>query len=110
MLTSKLIDGTFPDYERVIRPATTRCSRSTPREFASAVDRVATIATEKTRAVKLSARPGHADRIGEQSGKWQRDRRDGGANYGAAPLEIGFNARYLLDITRQIEGDELPAS
>src|ERR1700723_3132848 len=54
VLTSKLIDGTFPDYERVIPSGNDKVLEVNPREFASAVDRVATIATEKTRAVKLT--------------------------------------------------------
>jgi DNA polymerase-3 subunit beta len=51
-LTSKVIDGTFPDYSRVIPTGNTRRWRSM-REFAKAVDRVATVSSERSRAVKL---------------------------------------------------------
>ena len=53
VLTSKLIDGTFPDYSRVIPTGNDKLLKVDPRSFYEGVDRVATIATEKTRAVKM---------------------------------------------------------
>ena len=54
MLTSKLIDGTFPDYNRVIPTANDKLLKLDPEELLAGVDRVATIASEKTRAVKMA--------------------------------------------------------
>src|SRR6201986_1539980 len=54
VLTSKLIDGTFPDYSRVIPTGNDKLLKIDPRSFEEGVDRVATIATEKTRAVKMA--------------------------------------------------------
>src|SRR6187399_1766483 len=54
VLTSKLIDGTFPDYNRVIPTANDKLLKLDPKTFASGVDRVSTIASEKTRAVKMT--------------------------------------------------------
>jgi DNA polymerase-3 subunit beta len=54
ILTSKLIDGTFPDYSRVIPTGNDKLLRIDPKAFSQGVDRVATIATEKTRAVKMA--------------------------------------------------------
>jgi hypothetical protein len=54
VLTSKLIDGTFPDYSRVIPTGNDKLLKLDPRCFFEGVDRVATIATEKTRAVKMA--------------------------------------------------------
>ena len=54
VLTSKLIDGTFPDYDRVIPFANDKALEVDPGTFAKAVDLVSTISTEKSRAVKLS--------------------------------------------------------
>jgi DNA polymerase-3 subunit beta len=54
VLTSKLIDGTFPDYNRVIPTANDKLLKIDPKSFAAGVDRVATIASEKTRAVKMA--------------------------------------------------------
>ncbi|MEM1377994.1 MAG: DNA polymerase III subunit beta, partial [Pseudomonadota bacterium] len=53
-LTSKVIDGTFPDYTRVIPQANTRRMEVDASEFAQAVDRVSTVSSERSRAVKLA--------------------------------------------------------
>jgi DNA polymerase III subunit beta len=53
-LTSKVIDGTFPDYTRVIPTGNTRRLEVDAAEFARAVDRVATVSSERSRAVKLA--------------------------------------------------------
>ena len=52
-LTSKVIDGTFPDYTRVIPTGNTKKMEVDAAEFAKAVDRVATVSSERSRAVKL---------------------------------------------------------
>ncbi len=104
LLTSKLIDGTFPDYSRVIPTGNDKILRIDPRSFEEGVDRVSTIATEKTRAVKMAldrdkitlsvTSPENGTAAEEVSG-----------DYSAAPFEIGFNSRYLLDILAQVHGD-----
>ena len=104
ILTSKLIDGTFPDYERVIPSGNDKVLEVNPREFASAVDRVATIATEKTRAVKLTIDRGTLT-VSANSPESGSATEELEISYSSTPLEIGFNSRYLLDITQQIEGD-----
>ena len=57
-LTSKLIDGTFPDYDRVIPSGNDKILEVDCKDFAEAVDRVSTISTEKSRAVKLAIERG----------------------------------------------------
>jgi DNA polymerase-3 subunit beta len=104
VLTSKLIDGTFPDYSRVIPTANDKLLRLDPRALEEAVDRVSTIASERTRAVKMSL---DRDRVtlsvtSPENGTASEEIP---ADYGADGIEIGFNARYLLDILGQIEGD-----
>ena len=104
VLTSKLIDGTFPDYNRVIPTANDKLLRLDPKTFAQGVDRVSTIASEKTRAVKINL---DRDKVtlsvtSPESGTATEEL---SADYGADGLEIGFNARYLLDILSEIEGD-----
>jgi DNA polymerase III subunit beta len=105
-LTSKLIDGTFPDYQRVIPTGNDKVLTLDAREFAQAVDRVSTISADKTRAVKLGIARDKLTLtvINPDSGTATEDV---GASYSASPIEIGFNARYLLDITGQIEGKEV---
>ncbi len=104
VLTSKLIDGTFPDYNRVIPTANDKLLKLDPKTFASGVDRVSTIASEKTRAVKMSV---DRDKVtlsvtSPESGTATEELP---ADYGSDTIEIGFNARYLLDILGEIEGD-----
>jgi DNA polymerase III subunit beta len=103
-LTSKLIDGTFPDYERVIPQGNDKVMEVNRAEFAAAVDRVATIATEKTRAVKLAVANGQLT-ISASSADAGSATEEIEARYSGPSIEIGFNARYLLDIADQIEGD-----
>ena len=103
-LTSKLIDGTFPDYQRVIPEGNEKTLIVDSKSFQAAVDRVATISTEKSRAVKLAIDGGNVvlSASNADSGSANEEVE---VEYGADPMEIGFNARYLLDITQQIEGD-----
>ncbi|MEM7679723.1 MAG: DNA polymerase III subunit beta [Pseudomonadota bacterium] len=103
VLTSKLIDGTFPDYQRVIPEGNDKVVEIDAKSLTSAVDRVSTISDGKSRAVKIalngklltlsasSAESGSATEEMEVSGETE--------------IEIGFNAKYLLDITSQIEGE-----
>jgi DNA polymerase-3 subunit beta len=104
VLTSKLIDGTFPDYTRVIPTGNDKLLRLDPKSFYQGVDRVATIATEKTRAVKMAL---ETDRVtlsvtSPDNGTAAEELP---ADYRSTGFEIGFNANYLKDILGQIEGD-----
>ena len=105
LMTSKLIDGTFPDYERVIPSGNDKTLTVDCPSFAAAVDRVSTIATEKMRAVKLA--------IGDGQIVLSATSQDNGmateeiaVDYAFDAIEIGFNARYLLDIAGQIESNQ----
>jgi DNA polymerase-3 subunit beta len=105
-LTSKLIDGTFPDYDRVIPANNDKILDVDCREFAEAVDRVSTISTERSRAVKLGIERGSLT-ISATSPENGLAVEEVEARYDSAPLEIGFNSRYLLDITDQISGEDV---
>ena len=101
-LTSKVIDGTFPDYTRVIPQGNTRRLEVDAAEFAQAVDRVATVSSERSRAVKLSL---DEDRLilsvnAPDSGAAEEEL---AVAYGDERLEIGFNAKYLLEIASQVD-------
>lgn len=104
LLTSKLIDGTFPDYSRVIPTGNDKILKIDPRSFEEGVDRVSTIATEKTRAVKMGL---DRDKIvlSVTSPENGTAAEEVPGDYTALPFEIGFNSRYLLDILGQLEGD-----
>ena len=105
VLTSKLIDGTFPDYERVIPVGNDKLMVVDRKDFADAVDLVATIATEKSRAIKLAVE-GHNLALSANSPDAGSAEEELEAEYGGDAINIGFNSRYLLDITQQIEGDK----
>ena len=104
VLTSKLIDGTFPDYDRVIPSGNDRILEVDCKLFAEAVDRVSTISTEKSRAVKLAIERGSLT-LSATSPENGTATEELEVRYSAQPLEIGFNSRYLLDIAEQIEGE-----
>ncbi len=104
VLTSKLIDGTFPDYSRVIPTANDKLLKIDPATLREGVDRVTAIASEKTRAVKLSL---DRDRVtlSVTSPENGTASEDVPADYSAAGFDVGFNSRYLIDILDQVEGD-----
>ncbi|QFU14721.1 DNA polymerase III subunit beta [Microvirga thermotolerans] len=104
VLTSKLIDGTFPDYQRVIPSANDKLLTVERADFAKAVDRVSTISSERGRAVKLALNDGRLTLSvnNPDSGSATEEIE---VDYDSAPIDIGFNARYLLDITAQLDGD-----
>ena len=103
VLTSKLIDGTFPDYERVIPKGNDKELVIDNKVFADAVDRVSTISAEKSRSIKLSLSQDSLALVVDnpESGNAREDLI---VDYSHEDLEIGFNAKYLLDVTSQIEG------
>lgn len=101
-LTSKLIDGSFPDYERVIPRDNDKVLTMAGGSFAEAVDRVSAISTEKSNAIKLSIRQDHLT-LSASSPDTGTATEELDAEYGADPLEVGLNARYVLDVAGQVE-------
>ena len=104
ILTSKLIDGTFPDYTRVIPVGNDKELKVDKPDFEAAVDRVSTVSSERGRAVKLSL---SGTRLllsvtNPDSGSATEEIE---VEYDGDPLDIGFNSRYLLDIASQIDGE-----
>ena len=104
VLTSRLIDGTFPDYERVIPTDNDKQVEVDRRVFAEAVDRVSTISQEKSRAVKLALAKNRLvlSASSPESGSATEEVTVG---YDGGQMEIGFNSRYLLDIAAELDGD-----
>ena len=104
VLTTKLIDGTFPDYARVIPTGNDKFLTVEKGAFAAAVDRVSTISSERGRAVKLAIADGKLTvSVNNPDSGSATEELD--VDYDAAPIDIGFNARYLLDITGQLDND-----
>jgi len=102
-LTSKLIDGSFPDYERCIPKSNPRTLRVDTDELVPAVKRLSMSASDRTRSINLAL---GADRLRLTV----NDHEAGSAleelsvDYSGDPIEIGFNARYLHEVAAQIEG------
>jgi DNA polymerase-3 subunit beta len=101
-LTSKVIDGSFPDYARVIPTSNSRRLEVDAADFARAVDRVATVSSERSRAVKLSL---DEDRLtlSVRSPDTGDAEEELAVAYGDEKLEIGFNAKYLQEIAAQVD-------
>jgi DNA polymerase-3 subunit beta len=104
VLTSKLIDGTFPDYQRVIPSGNDKELVVDKKDFEAAVDRVSTVSSERGRAVKLSLSSGKLilSVTNPDSGSATEEIE---VEYGSDPIDIGFNSRYLLDIASQLDGE-----
>jgi len=103
-LTSKLIDGSFPDYERVIPKGNENTLRVENKDFAQAVDRVSTVSADRTRSVKLALDTDQL-RLTVNNPEAGSALEELSVDYDGTPIEIGFNARYLLDVAQQVDGE-----
>lgn len=104
VLVSKLIDGNFPDYERVIPAANDKLMEVDCKTLKDAVDRVSVISSEKSRAIKLHLENGKLT-LSAGGGDQGSASEEIDVTYSSAAIEIGFNSRYLLEMLAQIEGD-----
>lgn len=106
ILTSKLLDGTFPDYSRVIPEQNDKTVTISNQLLSEAVDRVSTVSTDKTRAIKVNISKGNliisATNPDKGSASESLD-----VLYDGEEVEIGFNSKYVLDVARQIKGNEI---
>lgn len=105
-IVSKLIDGEFPDYDKVLPKHNTQIAVINRKNFFDCVDRVSTVATDKHRSVKLIIENGKMNlQVNTNDGSFAYEELD--VNYSGERIETGFNSRYLLDIIGQIDKDEL---
>ncbi len=105
-IVSKLIDGEFPDYDKVLPKHNTQIAVINRKNFFDCVDRVSTVATDKHRSVKLVVENGKMNlQVNTNDGSFAYEELD--VNYSGDRIETGFNSRYLLDIIGQIDKDEL---
>lgn len=105
-ITSRLIDGSFPDYEKVIPYDNQSVLTISRKSFAEAVDRIATISSDKTRSVKITIESNKVQ-VSVSNSDQGSGAEEIEATYGGKRMNIGFNARYVLDICQQIESDTL---
>ncbi len=106
IVTSKLIDGNYPDYDRVIPKNNEHIMSVETLPLTKAVDRVSTIANDRGRAIKLALSKGvlTLEVNNPDSGHAEEELM---VNYDNITLEIGFNAKYMLDVLNQLEGDNV---
>jgi DNA polymerase-3 subunit beta len=105
VLLSKLIEGTFPDYDRVTPKNNDKAMNVDRAAFATAVDRVSTIASERGgKAVKLSVKEGQLE-LSVTNPDHGTASEELAVEFEPESFEIGFNARYLLDILAQIRSE-----
>jgi DNA polymerase-3 subunit beta len=105
-LTSKLIEGSFPNYARVIPKDNTRILRLDNRAFSEAVDRVSTVSAERARSVKMAIEPDRVILMVSQAERGQATE-ELAADFSSGMLEIGFNGNYLKEACQQVQGTEL---
>ena len=104
-LTSKLIDGSFPDYARVIPKGNDKALVIDNKQFEAAVDRVSTVSAERSRSIKLSLSEGKLA-LAVSSAETGAGHEEIECEYSDQDMDIGFNAKYLLDVTAQIEAED----
>jgi DNA polymerase-3 subunit beta len=103
-MTSKVIDGSFPRYDQVIPRDNRRVMTVDAALLAGAVRRVTTISNEPLRAVQLAIEAGRMTLTvrNMDAGQGVEELE---VDYDGAPFEIGFNARYILDVAAQLGGE-----
>jgi DNA polymerase-3 subunit beta len=105
-IVSKLIDGEFPDYDKVLPKNNTRIAVINKKEFFDSIDRVSTVATDKHRSIKLALESGKMNlQVSTNDGSFAYEEFD--VNYTEESIEAGFNSRYLLDVVGQIDKEEV---
>jgi len=109
ILISKLIDGNFPDYTRVIPKNNNNYLMINRENLLSAVDRVSTIANEKSPSIKFKLLENliNLSSINNENSTATEDIQ---AKYNGKQIEIGFNSRYVMDILDNLEGKEIKIS
>jgi DNA polymerase III subunit beta len=106
ILTSKLLDGTFPDYTRVIPEQNDKTITISNQLLSEAVDRVSTVSTDKTRAIKVNITKDNLVVSATNPDKGSASE-SLAVKYDGEEVEIGFNSKYVLDVARQIKGNEI---
>ena len=103
---SKLIDGSFPDYKRVIPDDNKSILKINRNNLLSAVDRVSTISNEKSPVIKFKLLQNilNLNTINNESSTASEDLN---IDYDGADIEIGFNSKYIMDIVNNLEDDEI---
>ena len=112
VIISKVIDGTFPDYTKVIPNNNDKQFQTNNYELKSAIDRVSAVAINedsKSKAIKFSIGENKLQLSVESQSKGSADE-EIDINYAIDKVDIGFNAKYMLDICNEIDGEDINIS
>ena len=104
MLISRMIDGQFPAYERVIPKDNDKHIEFERERLTNAVKRVALLSNERSRAVKLEIAKGKVE-VTSSSSEFGEAREELPVDYAGGPMAISFNAQYVLDFLNVVETD-----
>ena len=109
VLVSKLIDGNFPDYEKVIPNNNTNILTVDRNDFSMAVDRVSTIINERSPAIKFKLLKNlmNISSVNSESGSATEDII---IEYLGNEMEVGFNSKYILEMINNLEDDKITLS
>lgn len=105
-MVMRLIDGHFPEYQRVIPKDGEKAVLVNKSRFLDSLKRIALLSADKTNAVKISLEKNQL-RINSQNPDLGEAQEDLEIEYGGAPITIGFNARYLMDVLSAVEAEEV---
>lgn len=101
--TTKLVDGAYPDYERVIPRGGTKVLEGERELFRQAFSRTAILSNEKYRGVRLDMEPGRLT-VAANNPDQETAEEEVAVAYDAERLEVGFNVGYLLDVLNALSG------
>ncbi len=111
-IVSKVIDGTFPDYTKVIPQNNDKKFKTDNSELKNAIDRVSAVAINeetKSKAIKLTIENNKLNLSVESQSKGSA-KEEIDISYSNEKVDIGFNSRYLMDICNEVDGDEIDVS
>ena len=108
-LTSKLIDGKFPDYQRVIPKTSETIIVADRKELKNSLSRVSILSNEKYRGVKISLRENAIEILAHNPEK-EEAKEEVSVTYQGNEMEIGFNVSYLIDALTTIDTDKVKLS
>lgn len=109
LLISRMIDGQFPAYERVIPKGNDKSIEFERDRLTNAVKRVALLSNERSRAVKFEVKKGRVD-VTSSSSEFGEAREELPVDYTGGSLTISFNAQYVLDFLNVVETDAVMLS
>ena len=106
ILISKVIDGRFPDYNKVIPKDNEKVLEIKLNEFKNSIDRVTTVSSDRKEGLKMTI-SGNSVQLSVNSPSSGEGIENVDAKFNSDELNISFNSRYLMDITSHIEHDSI---